>query len=188
MCTFLPYPEVREELFDAVVERRVDRMKRIIELGRLSRERRAIGVKQPLKTLTVIHQDPQYLEDVKSLEGYINEELNIRDLVLSSDEDKYNVQYTVVADWPVLGKKLKKDMPKVKKGLTNVKSDDVKTFVSTGKLLVEGILLEEGDLVVKRVLKEDASSKNLETNTDNEVLTILDTTIYPGLADEGTRP
>ena len=182
---FLPYPEVRQELFDAVVERRVERMKKIIELGRLSRERRAIGVKQPLKTLTVVHQDPRYQSDVKSLEGYICEELNVRDLVLSADEEKYQVQYSVSADWPVLGKKLKKDMPKVKKGLTNVTSEEVKKYVATGTMVVEGITLEEGDLVVKRGLREDASSKNLETNTDNDVLTILDTTIYPGLADEG---
>src|SRR5277367_1650832 len=37
---FLPYPEVRQELFDEVVERRVARMQKVIELGRLSRERK----------------------------------------------------------------------------------------------------------------------------------------------------
>ena len=34
---FLSFPEVREELFDEVVERQVSRMKRVIELGRVSR-------------------------------------------------------------------------------------------------------------------------------------------------------
>ncbi len=34
-------------------------------------------------------------------------------------------------------------------------------------------------------MKEDDSSKNLETNTDNDVLTIVDMEIYPGLAEEG---
>lgn len=182
---FLPYPEVRQELFDAVVERRVERMKKIIELGRVSRERRAIGVKQPLKTLTVIHKDQQFLDDVRSLEGYICEELNVRDLVLSSDEAKYNVQYSVTADWPVLGKKLKKDMPRVKKALTSVTSEDVKRFVAQKKIVLEGITLEEEDLVVRRGLKEDGKSKDLETNIENDVLTILDTKIYPGLAEEG---
>jgi len=41
------------------------------------------------------------------------------------------------------------------------------------------------DLVVKRGLKEDESSKTLETNTDDDVLTILDTEIYPELARDG---
>jgi isoleucyl-tRNA synthetase len=182
---FLAFPDVREELFDAEVERRVGRMQRVIELARVSRERRTVGLKTPLKTLVVIHPDPVYLEDVRSLEGYITEELNIRDLVLSSDEAKYNVQYSVNADWPVLGKKLKKDVQKVKKALPSLTSEQVHKFVLEKSISVDGINLEEGDLVVKRGLKDDESSKNLETNTDEDVLTILDVELYPELADEG---
>ncbi|KAL2397049.1 Isoleucine-tRNA ligase, cytoplasmic [Exophiala dermatitidis] len=182
---FLSFPEVRQELFDPVVERRVARMQKVIELARQSRERRSIGLKTPLKTLVVIHNDQQYLDDVRSLEGYITEELNVRDLVLSSDEDKYNVQYSATADWPVLGKKLKKDVQKVKKALPDLTSSDCKAYLTNGKIAVAGIELVEGDLVVRRTLKEDESSKDQETNTDNDVLTILDVAIYPELAQEG---
>jgi isoleucyl-tRNA synthetase len=157
----------------------------VIELARISRERRTIGLKTPLKTLVVLHYDKQYLDDVKSLETYITEEMNIRDLVLSSDEDKYNVQYSVNADWPVLGKKLKKDMARVKKGLPGLTSDQVKGYIKDGEILVDGIPLQKGDLVVKRGIKEDEASKKLETNTDGDVLTILDTELYPELAEEG---
>lgn len=182
---FLPFPEVREELFDEAVERRVARMQKVIEMARISRERRSIGLKSPLKTLVVIHQDQQYLDDVKSLEGYILEELNVQTLVLSSDEDNYNVQYSVTADWPTLGKKLKKDAQKVKKALPSLTSDDVKRFVSEKKILVDGIELVEGDLVVKRGVKEDDGSQGLEPNADNDVLTILDANLYPELAEQG---
>lgn len=182
---FLPFPDVRQELFDADVERRVGRMQKVIELARVSRERRTIGLKTPLKTLVVLHHDPQYLEDVKSLESYITEELNVRDLALSGDEAKYNVQYSVTADWPVLGKKLKKDMIRVKKALPGITSEDVQAYVRDKYILVDGIRLEEGDLVVRRGVLEDESSKNLETNTDSDVLTILDTELHPELAQEG---
>ena len=182
---FLPFPDVREELFDAEIERRVGRMQRVIELARVSRERRTIGLKTPLKTLVVIHPDSQYLNDIQSLEGYIVEELNVRDLVLSSDEAKYNVQYSCSADWPVLGKKLKKDVQKVKKALPALSSEQVHQYVLQKSIFVDGIELTDGDLVVKRGLKEEDSSKNLETNTDDDVLTILDAELYPDLADEG---
>ena len=182
---FLLFPEVRQELFDADVERRVSRMQRVIELARVSRERRTIGLKTPLKTLVVIHHDSQYLEDVKSLESYITEELNVRDLVLTSDEAKYNVQYSVTADWPVLGKKLKKDMARVKKALPTLTSEDVQAYVRDKFIMVDGIRLEEGDLVVRRGVSEDEASKSLETNTDSDVLTILDTELHPELAQEG---
>ncbi|PWY66423.1 isoleucyl-tRNA synthetase,cytoplasmic [Aspergillus heteromorphus CBS 117.55] len=182
---FLSFPEVREELFDEVVERRVTRMQKVIDMARISRERRNIGLKTPLKTLVVIHQDQQYLDDVKSLQSYILEELNILELVLSSDEVKYNVQYSVNADWPTLGKKLKKEVQKVKKALPSLTSDDVKRFVADKKMLVDGIELVEGDLVVKRGLKEDPASENMEPNTDSDLLTILDANLYPELAEQG---
>ncbi|KAL8670975.1 MAG: hypothetical protein Q9168_004506 [Polycauliona sp. 1 TL-2023] len=182
---FLPFPEVRVELFDEEVERRVGRMQRVIELGRTSRERRTIGLKQPLKTLIVIHPSSEYLDDVRSLENYICEELNLHELVLSSDEAKYNVQYSVSADWPTLGKKLKKDAQKLRKALPNLTSEQVRGFVQDGTITVEGIELNKTDLIVKRGLKEDESSKSLETNTDDDVLTILDSQIYSDLAQEG---
>lgn len=182
---FLPFPEVREELFDAEVERRVERMQRVIELGRLSRDRRTVGLKTPLKQLIVIHPDQVYLDDLRSLENEICEELNVRDLILSADEAKYNVQYSVSADWPTLGKKLKKDAQKVKAALPSLTSDDVRTFVQEGHTTVNGIRLEREDLIVKRGLKDDEQSKDLETNTDDDVLVILDAAMYPELAEEG---
>lgn len=182
---FLPFPEVRQELFNSEVERRVSRMQRVIDLARVSRERRSIGLKTPLKTLVVIHHDPQYLDDVKSLENYITEELNIRDLVLSGDEATYNVQLSVTADWPVLGKKLRKNMARVKKALPDLTSEQVQEYLQNKEILVDGIRLEDGDLVVRRGLREDDTSKNLEINSDSEVLIILDSEIYPELAQEG---
>lgn len=182
---FLAFPEVKEELFDADVERRVARMQRVIELARVSRERRGIGLKTPLRTLVVLHHDKQYLDDIKSLESYITEELNIRDLVLTDDEAKYNVQYSVTADWPVLGKKLKKDMARVKKALPGLTSEQAQSYLTEKHIIVDGIRLEEGDLVVRRSVKEDEASKKLEINTDSDVLTILDSEIYPELAEEG---
>ncbi|KAI9835019.1 MAG: isoleucine--tRNA ligase [Sclerophora amabilis] len=182
---FLAFPDVRAELFDDEVERRVGRMQKVIELGRVSRERRTIGLKTPLKTLVVIHPNQVYLDDVRSLEKYITEELNIHELVLSSDEEKYKVQYSVSADWPTLGKKLKKDAQRIKKALPGLSSDEVRQFVNDKGMTVDGIRLDQEDLLVKRGLKEDESSKHLETNTDNDVLIILDAALYPELAQEG---
>lgn len=83
-------------------------MQNIIELGRVSRERRVVGLKSPLKSLVVVHSDPLYIEDIRSLEGYIARALNVHQVITTSDEAEYNVCYSVTADWPVLGKKLKK--------------------------------------------------------------------------------
>lgn len=182
---FLSYPEVRKEFFDEAIETAVSRMQAVIELGRNIREKKTISLKTPLKTLVILHNDEEYLKDIETLKNYIIEELNVRDVIITSDEEKYGVEYKAVADWPVLGKKLKKDVKKVKDGLPSVSSDDVKEYLKTGKLEVAGIELVEGDLNVIRGLPESAVASGQETRTDQDVLIVLDVNIYPELKTEG---
>ncbi|QLQ79222.1 hypothetical protein HG537_0B05690 [Torulaspora globosa] len=182
---FLSYPEVRKELFDEAIEKSVARMQSVIDLGRNIREKKTISLKTPLKSLIILHSDKDYLKDIEDLKDYILEELNVHDIVITSDEAKYGVEYRAVADWPVLGKKLKKDAKKVKDALPNVSSDEVQQYLETGKLQVAGIDLVKGDLNVIRGLPESLSQEGLETRSDQDVLIILDTKIYPELKTEG---
>lgn len=182
---FMAYPTVREELFDAEIELAVSRMQKIIDLGRNIREKKMISLKTPLKELVVLNSDASYLKDVEALSGYITSELNVRNLVITSDEAKYGVQYTAVADWPVLGKKLKKDAKKVKAALPNVSSEEVKLFAETGKLTVDGIDLVSEDLQVQRGLPEKEVASGHEARSEKDVLIILDVNSYPELQSEG---
>lgn len=181
---FLEYPSVRKELIDDKTETAVNRMRKVIELGRNIRERKTISLKIPLRTFVIIHHDPEYLADLESLKQYIIDELNIRDLILTSDEEKFGVEYKVQADWPVLGKKLRKDIVKVKNALPSVTSDEVKVFLESKKITVGGIDLVEGDLTVIRGLGDSAVSQGQEVNTDQDVLVIMDITIDEELQSE----
>lgn len=182
---FLRFPTVRQELFDTVVERRVSRMQKVIELGRLCRDRKTVSLKTPLKTLVVLHQDPEFLDDVRTLERYITEELNVRDLVLTSDENKYGVEYTVDADVKNLGMKFKKDAVKIRKALPGLSPAEIRGFLDSGSLTVEGHQLVAEDLRVKRSLKESKETENFEPNVDADVMILLDCFAYPELAQEG---
>lgn len=182
---FLAYPNVREELFDSAIELAVSRMQKVIDLGRNIREKKTISLKTPLKELVILHSDPQYLKDVESLKGYITEELNVRNLVITDDEAKYGVQYTAVADWPVLGKKLKKDAKKVKAALPSVSSEDIQKFSETGKITVDGIDLVAEDLNVQRGLPAEKAEHGQESRSSQDVLIILDVNLYPELLGEG---
>ncbi|CAG8733284.1 12809_t:CDS:10, partial [Funneliformis caledonium] len=180
---FLLFPEVREEYFDLEIERCVSRMQSVIELGRYIREKKNIGLKTPLKELIVIHSDPQYHSDVLSLKNYIVEELNIKNLIVTSDEDKYGIKYRVEADLKVLGQKLRKDLNKVKNALPELTSEQVKEFVQTKEIMINGIKIVEEDLQVIRYFK-DANS-HYETNNDKDVLILLDVQVYQDLQEEG---
>lgn len=181
---FLDYPVVRDELIDDKTELAVNRMQKVIELGRNIRERKTIGLKIPLKTFIIIHHDKEFLADVESLKQYITDELNVRDLILTSDESKYGVQYYAQADWSVLGRKLRKDIGKVKKALPLLTSEQVQGYMVDKKITVDGIELVEGDLTVVRGLSESAVSGGQEFNTDQNIIVILDTQIYEDLKTE----
>jgi len=187
---FLPYPTVQDNLFDEVTERRVAAMQEVIELGRVAREKQNITLKTPLLSLVVI-ADAQHLEDVESLQNYIKEELNVRELVLSSDEEKYNIRLEARVDWPTLGKKLKKDVQKVKKALPNLSQEDLKSYQRDGSIKVDGIQLDETDLNIIRVFANEtakASEKDgpqFEAAFSTDVIVLLDCAPHPELLDDG---
>ena len=183
---FLPYPTFSPKLLDPDVERMVLRMQTVITLARTSRERKTISLKTPLKSLAVIHSDPTYLSDLRSLESYILDEVNVQSVELSSDESKYDVAYTCSADWPSLGKKLRKDAPKVRQHLPNLTTQEVKDFAETGQITVAGIPLEREDLIIKKdVASSNDENATIATNTDDDVLTILDLHKDEGLQMDG---
>jgi len=141
-------------------------------------------LKIPLKQLIVFYPRSEYIADVQPLTSYLQSELNVREVVFLTDESKTGVKYRATADWPVLGKKLRKDMIKVKNALPDLSSDDVKRYLDTGKVTVGGIELVEGDLQVTRYVDLPTDS-TLATNSDNDVVVLLDTKIYPELEEEG---
>ena len=133
----------------------------------------------------MFHPDAEYISDVTSLQRYIESELNVRDVVFTSDETLSGVRYRAVADWPVLGRKLRKDLGRVKNALPNVSSDHVKMYVDTGKLAVDGIVLVAGDLTVQRYLElRPGAEGNYGTHTDNDVVVRLDIQVHPELQGE----
>ncbi|KAM0753633.1 isoleucine-tRNA ligase [Meredithblackwellia eburnea MCA 4105] len=187
---FLPFPEVREEYFDPVIERQAARLQSVIELGRVIRERNVLPLKTPLKELIIFHPTAEYLDDVKSLLPYVEQELNVRQVTFTDDEARCGIKYKAGADFTVLGRKLRKDIGKVKAALPNLKSEDVKAYLATGKINVGGVDLVEGDLTATRYVElpafKEGDATKLESNTNNDVVVILDTMRHPELEEEGT--
>merc|ERR1712004_437419 len=88
---YLMLPVARQELINEDIERAVGRMQAVVDLGRVLRDRKTMPLKYPLPEVVVIHKEKQCLEDIGSLEKYIQEELNIRKVTLSADKASYGV-------------------------------------------------------------------------------------------------
>jgi len=132
----------------------------------------------------IFHQEQSYHDDIRSLEGYLVSELNVRDVIFTTDEQRTGVKYRAVADWPVLGKKLRKDVGRVRKALPDVPSDEIKSFIDSGKITVDGIELVTGDITVLRYV-DLPSDGSYATATDNDVVVVLDVRLHPELESEG---
>lgn len=111
--------------------------------------------------------------------------MNVFELKLTSDEDKMGIKYRATAEWPVLGKKLRKDLGRVKKALPEIASADVKRYAETGEISVDGIPLVAGDLIVTRYVEAD--DKDFDSNTDDDAVILLDTRLHPELEEHYLR-
>ena len=87
---------------DAELEDAVERMQRVILLGRSLRNERKIKVRIPLDTLTILHRRRAVLDELRPLEGYVREELNVKHVAYSTAEDE-KVALSATPNAPVLG-------------------------------------------------------------------------------------
>nr|XP_056709456.1 isoleucine--tRNA ligase, cytoplasmic [Euleptes europaea] len=183
---YLMLPQVRENLIDKSIESAVSRMQSVIELGRVIRDRKTIPVKYPLKEVVVIHHDPQALEDIRSLEKYILEELNVRQVTLSTDKDKYGIRLRAEPDHMVLGKRLKGAFKSVMAAIKELTSEQLEEFQKTGTIVVEEHELYEEDLRLMNTFDQAVGgSAHFEAHSDSQVLVLLDVTPDQSMVDEG---
>ncbi|GAB1298166.1 Isoleucine--tRNA ligase, cytoplasmic [Apodemus speciosus] len=183
---YLMLPRVREELIDKKTENAVSRMQSVIELGRVIRDRKTIPIKYPLKEIVVIHQDPEALEDIKSLEKYIIEELNVRKVTLSTDKNKYGIRLRAEPDHMVLGKRLKGAFKAVMVAIKQLSSEELEQFQKSGSIVVEGHELHEEDIRLMYTFDQaTGGTAQFEAHSDAQALVLLDVTPDQSMVDEG---
>ncbi|XP_014423441.2 isoleucine--tRNA ligase, cytoplasmic isoform X1 [Camelus ferus] len=183
---YLMLPPVREELIDKKTESAVSRMQSVIELGRVIRDRKTIPIKYPLKEIVVIHQDPEALNEIKSLEKYIIEELNVRKVTLSTDKNKYGIRLRAEPDHMVLGKRLKGAFKMVMTSIKQLSSEELERFQESGTIVVEGHELHEEDIRLMYTFDQAAGeTTQFEAHSDAQALVLLDVTPDQAMVDEG---
>lgn len=116
----------------------------------------------------IINPDPEFHADIKSLESYIKEELNVRSVVVTTEEEAYGVNYKLVPDSKALGQKFKRDQSKIRAALPNVSMAEIKQFVATETIDIAGFVCTPAELQVVRTF--DESKPNYHAHFTNEVI------------------
>ncbi|KAL5013777.1 hypothetical protein ScPMuIL_008047 [Solemya velum] len=183
---FLMIPQPVDSLIDVKIETAVSRMQSVIEVGRVIRDRKTLPLKYPLAEVVAIHRDMSVLEDIKSLEKYILEELNVRQLTTTQDKQKYGAHLCAEPDHKILGQKLKGDLPPVMRAIKELTDAQLSEFQQTGNITVAGHCLHEEDLRLKYSFDASSESANkYEAHSDKQVLVMLDVTPSQSMLDEG---
>jgi isoleucyl-tRNA synthetase len=181
-------PDACERLIDEKIERAVLSVQAVIELARVVRDRRTLPVKYPLPELVVIHQEPATLEDLGRLKPYVLEEVNVKELVLTSDKTKYGVSLRAEPDYKSLGGRLKGEFKAVTTAIKELSDEELQRFVSEHRIEVLGHELGDNDLRLIFSFGGPAAkelSKRYEAHSDGDILILLDVTPDETMLNEG---
>ena len=127
------YPIADSSKANSDLEGSVTLMQQVVLLGRQKREEEKIGLRTPLSTLTIIHQDKALLQIMESLEVYLKDELNVRTVKYSSDEEHY-LQVKTKANYQLLGKELGSRMKGFADLIGALSNEQVSLFQNNGSI------------------------------------------------------
>ncbi|CAG9790865.1 unnamed protein product [Diatraea saccharalis] len=175
-------PNPKSSLVMTDIERAVQRMQTVIELGRVLRDRKTIPIKYPLPELVVIHHDKSYLDDVKSLENYVLEEMNVKKINLTSDKEKYGIKLRAEPDHKILGVRLKGDFKAVTQALKDLSNEQCEKLAAEGFITLVGHRIDISEV---RLIFQASGNDQYEAHSDNDVLILLNVTPDQDMLDEG---
>ncbi|KAL6447265.1 hypothetical protein ACFW04_001489 [Cataglyphis niger] len=185
---FQMLPEARKDLIDVSREEAISCMQIVIELARIVRDRKTIPTKYPLREIVVIHQDADVLKNILLLKTYILKELNIRELTVTTDKEKYGVTLRAEPDHKILGARLKDKFKQIVQAIRELSDEELQKFVTTKEIVVQGHKLAEQDLRLMFNFTGPAAqelSKRYEAHSEGNMLILLDITLDEDLYNEG---
>jgi isoleucyl-tRNA synthetase len=142
------YPEPDQSAIDADLEARMDVALNVVSLGRTIRNDTAVKVRQPLSEALVHSTDRKSLDAFlahREIVGLVTDELNVRTLRAVDDVGRY-VTMTATPNFPVLGKKFGKRVPRVADAIKALDTAALSAFMAQGiaRVDVDGETIELG--------------------------------------------
>lgn len=138
------YPTPDEALIDQTLSRRMNLLREIASLGLSARANEKLKVRQPLSGVTVILNDNADQEWLVAHEELLKTELNVLAVNYTTEAGEY-VSYQIVPNFKLLGPRVGKLMPAVKKAFGDLNGAAVLAqLTSSGKfdLVVDGQTIE----------------------------------------------
>ncbi len=166
---------------DAQLEEKMDLARKIVFLGRASREQVGIKVRQPLSRVLV---DEQLREKLKDVESIILEELNVKQMEYVEKPSEY-VRFLLKPNFRILGPRLGKNMGVFQKALRDAQVDELAMKLRNGEEVM--FTYEGGDILLSNELVEISveAREHFTVEVQGNLFVILDIDISNELKAEG---
>ncbi|HVR80140.1 MAG TPA: isoleucine--tRNA ligase [Acidimicrobiia bacterium] len=173
------FPDADSSLIDTGLEEAMAVVREVVHLGRTLRKKEGHRVRQPLGRLTVLTRDPRLAGSIETHTDVIAEELNVKEVVTSSDEGEL-VVLSAKANFRKLGPLLGADMNQVAAAIAELDHAQLESVLGGGTVTAAGRELGGDDLLIERTAREGTI-----VETGNHVAVALDTRISDELLHEG---
>ncbi|MBI3247607.1 MAG: isoleucine--tRNA ligase [Deltaproteobacteria bacterium] len=167
------FPLYEPPLVDLELEDAVARMQRIMLLGRSLRNERKVKVRMPLRTLTILHRRRPILDEIKPLEGYLREELNVKEVRYSTAEGE-KVLLSAKPNAKLLGPRFGKKFGAVSKQIATLTSDHMLQLEAGETIMLDGETFSSAEVQILRQARDGAPDVRSDRFISVELLCELD--------------
>ncbi|MDC2867029.1 isoleucine--tRNA ligase [Bacillus sp. BP-3] len=177
------YPVCEEALIQKQLEREMEAVLQVVELGRSIRNQHTLKVKQPLTKLVVFENTKREM-DWNSYKEIVMDELNVKEVTIEYSEADY-MSYQLKLNFKQAGPKFGKQINTVNHWLQNLSNEEVKVFLKDENGACQ---LSSGEVVA--VTLEDVFIEKIPktgfADAANGVYTVMmDTHVTDELLQEG---
>ncbi|MFC1724358.1 isoleucine--tRNA ligase [candidate division KSB1 bacterium] len=179
------FPEIEENAIDLDLEKKVETIRKVINIGLSIRNKENLKVRQPLSEILIKPVDDFEKTAIEEFESDIFDELNIKNIKFIEDASEY-FQYKVKLDYKKLGPKLKGAIKEAEQALQEMDIDYLKKQIESETKFP--LKLSSGETVI---LENDEIFVNLEGiegfsgAVEGETSVVLNITLNDDLKKEG---
>lgn len=142
---------------DPALESSMELFEEVILLGRSVRNDKGFKLRQPLASLTIAYHNEEELNLLKQLDSYIKEELNVKNVVYSSDESSL-VELKALLNTQKLGRVLgpklgSEGMKRLRDFVHNLSTEKLRAVELGSTVVFDDIELGSDDLLISREAK-----------------------------------
>jgi len=180
LCDYL---QCEEKYINEKLEKGMERIRELVEVGRALRSKVGIKVRYPLNSATIVcKKDVEFL--IKDLLDLLNEEINVKKISFERDIDNFMIK-TLKPKYSKLGPKYKDKAKKIIYALEEL--DKYKLYKDLSKkgelsLVVKG---EKIKLTMDDFLIVESEKENIAKTQTEDTILLLDTTLTSELIAEG---